>query len=198
MTCEAGELFTAARRGDRKAWSRLLEKYLPLIRTISRGYRLNDADVEDVGQTVCLRLVEHIHRIRTPEALPAWIATSTRRESLRLVRHRSRTIPTERCADASSGHTSDNHQELDANLLNLELGRVLDKGLSQLPAHQRELLMLLSNGRSRSYREIGEILAMPIGSIGPTRSRGLARLKATSALHDYLADAGGAQRQRSA
>jgi RNA polymerase sigma factor (sigma-70 family) len=198
VTSEAGELFRAARRGDRKAWSRLLEKYLPLIRAISRGYRLNDADVEDVGQTVCLRLVEHIHRIRTPEALPAWIATSTRRESLRLVRHRSRTIPTEHCDGASSGDTSDNHQDLDANLLNLELAQVLDKGLSQLPAHQRELLMLLSNGRSRSYREIGEILAMPIGSIGPTRSRGLARLKATSALHDYLADAGGAQRQRSA
>jgi RNA polymerase sigma factor (sigma-70 family) len=193
-----GDVFRSARRGDRQAWSELLERYLPLIGAIARGYRLNNADVEDVSQTVCLRLVEHVHRIRRPSALPAWIATAARRESLRLARHRGRVVPFEHLDDVSSGAAPDGHQEIDANLLNLELGRVLDKSLNQLPANQRELLMLLADEQSYSYREIGEILEIPLGSIGPTRSRGLARIRATSALHDYLADADGAQRLRSA
>jgi RNA polymerase sigma factor (sigma-70 family) len=193
---EVGELFRSARCGDRRAWRELLEKYLPLIGAIARGYRLNNADIEDVSQTVCLRLVEHLHRIRRAEALPAWIATAARRESLRLARHRGRIVPIE-CPDNISGSDApDGHRDVDANLLNLELGRVLCEGLSQLPANQRELLILLSDEQSYSYREIGEILAMPIGSIGPTRSRGLARIKATPAVHDYLAD--GARQRRSA
>jgi RNA polymerase sigma factor (sigma-70 family) len=193
-----GDVFRSARRGDRKAWGELLERYLPLIGAIARGYRLNNADVEDVSQTVCLRLVEHIHRIRRPSALPAWIATAARRESLRLARHRGRVVPFEHLDDVSGGAASDGQQEIDANLLNLELGHVLDKSLNQLPANQRELLMLLSGEQSYSYREIGEILEIPLGSIGPTRSRGLARIRATSELHDYLADADDAQRLRSA
>jgi RNA polymerase sigma factor (sigma-70 family) len=195
---EVGELFRSARCGDRKAWSELLERYLPLIGAIARGYRLNNADIEDVSQTVCLRLVEHVHRIRRPDALPAWIATAARRESLRLACHRSRVVPVEHLDDISSSHAPECHQDIDANLLNLELGRVLCDGLSQLPANQRELLMLLSDEQLYSYREIGKILAMPVGSIGPTRSRGLAGIKATAAVHDYLADADGAPRLRSA
>lgn len=195
-----GELFKSVRRGDRTAWSELLERYLPLVRAIAHGYRLNNADVDDVSQTVCLRLVEHVHRIRKPDALPGWIATAARRECLRLVRHCSRVIPIEHLDDAGSSDVSDNHRDIDANLLDLELAWVLYTGLNQLPANQRELLLLLSHEQPRSYREIGEMLAMPIGSIGPTRSRGLARLKATPALHDYVADAdaGSAQRRRSA
>ena len=87
---------------------------------------------------------------------------------------------------------------LTRTLLSLELGRVLCEGLSQLPANQRELLMLLSDEQLYSYREIGEILAMPVGSIGPTRSRALTKLRESATIHDYFVDADGAQRQQPA
>jgi RNA polymerase sigma factor (sigma-70 family) len=192
------ELVARARRGERTAWSTLLERYLPLIQAVARGYRLNDADVEDVGQTVCLRLIENLGRIRQPAALPAWITTTARRESLRLTRNNRRTIPVDPLIEAKHNNIADDHSDPDANLLRAEQAQALGEGLAYLPRTQRNLLLLLADDQPRSYREIGQLLAMPVGSIGPTRARGVARLRATPAIHDYFAASTGSPHQRSA
>ena len=64
------DLVAGARRGERWAWDALVERYRPLVRAVASGYRLNGRDVEDVDQTVWLRLVENLDRIREPRALP--------------------------------------------------------------------------------------------------------------------------------
>jgi RNA polymerase sigma factor (sigma-70 family) len=171
------ELVARARDGERRALSTLLERYLPLTRAVARGYRLNDADIEDVGQTVCLRLIEHLDRIREAGALPAWVNTTARHESLRLARSHRRTIPVDPLNEAKRDTITDDHNDLDANLLRAEQARALRDGLAHLPQRQRDLLLLLMDDQPRSYREIGQLLAMPIGSIGPTRARGVARLR---------------------
>ena len=52
-------------------------RYLPLMLSVVRRHRLQDAKAEDVAQTVWLRLVEHLGDIREPRALPGWIVTTT-------------------------------------------------------------------------------------------------------------------------
>jgi DNA-directed RNA polymerase specialized sigma24 family protein len=47
--------------------------------------------------------------------------------------------------------------------------------VDRLPPRSRRLLELLL-AEQRSYKDVSEILAMPIGSIGPTRERVLRRL----------------------
>ena len=74
------------RNGDKQAWDALVERYAPLIWSICRRHRLGRADADDVGQSVWLRLVDQLDRVRDPAALPGWIATTTRRECLRLLR----------------------------------------------------------------------------------------------------------------
>src|SRR5215831_14280817 len=73
------DLVTGARGGDRQAWDALVERYAPLIWSICRQYRLGRADADDVGQSVWLRLVDHLDQIREPTALPGWLTTTTRR-----------------------------------------------------------------------------------------------------------------------
>src|SRR5215472_1547569 len=80
------DLVAGARDGDVQAWDALIERYAPLIWSICRRYRLSRADVDDVRQSVWLHLVDHLDKIREPAALPGWIATTTRRECVRLVR----------------------------------------------------------------------------------------------------------------
>jgi DNA-directed RNA polymerase specialized sigma24 family protein len=56
-----------------------------------------------------------------------------------------------------------------------------------LPDHSQQLLGLLAASPRLSYQEIGARLGMPVGSIGPTRARLLARLRTTltdADLHD--------------
>ena len=73
-------LVIRARHGDQRAWDTLVERYAPLVWSICRSYRLSRADTDDVGQTVWLRLVAHLDRLRDPAALTSWITTTTRRE----------------------------------------------------------------------------------------------------------------------
>ena len=57
--------------------------------TICTRYRLSNHDIEDVGQNVWLLLVEQLGRLREPAALPGWLATTTIRECLRVMRRSS-------------------------------------------------------------------------------------------------------------
>ena len=79
------ELVTRARNGDKRSWDALVERYAPLIWSICRRYRLGDADAKDVGQAVWLQLAGQLGRIRDPAALPGWLATTTRRECIRIL-----------------------------------------------------------------------------------------------------------------
>ena len=79
-------LVTRARNGERQAWDALVERYAPLIWSICRRYRLEAADAEDAAQTVWLKLVDQLDKIRDPAALPGWLATTTRRECSRILR----------------------------------------------------------------------------------------------------------------
>lgn len=82
------ELVTRARDGDRQAWDALVNRHAPLIWAICRRYWLDRADAEDVGQSVWLRLPEQPEKIRDRAALAGWLATTARRECIRVVHTR--------------------------------------------------------------------------------------------------------------
>ena len=63
-----------------------MDRFSGLVWATARAHRLSSADAADVVQTTWLRLVENLDRIREPEALGGWLATTARRECLRLLR----------------------------------------------------------------------------------------------------------------
>jgi DNA-directed RNA polymerase specialized sigma24 family protein len=76
--------------GEQAAWDALVDRFGPTVWAIARAHRLNPSDAADVSQTTWLRLVENLHRIEQPERVGAWLATTARRESLRVLRLASR------------------------------------------------------------------------------------------------------------
>jgi RNA polymerase sigma factor (sigma-70 family) len=185
QTVGVGELVAAASRGDQSAWTALVERYLPLVYSIVRRYRLSDKDAEDVSQTVWLRLVEHLDAIREPKALPGWIATTTRHEVLAVLGAKRRTDP----MDPTGNWLLDvqgNFVDVDDELLRAEAATALRMGLAELEPEQRTLLLLLVKDPPMSYSDISRITGMPVGSIGPTRARCLKKLRATSSVQAFL------------
>lgn len=176
------DLLEAAVRRDELAWNVLVSRYAALVKSVARSYRLNVRDAEDVNQTVWLRLVEHVGEIRTPEALPKWIVTTTRHESLRVIRARARMSLVDRVVDTADEAADTAETEL----LRAERDQAVRDGLAELEPKRRELLELLSTDPPISYRDISRRLGMPVGSIGPSRARSLARLGATQAMRAYL------------
>jgi RNA polymerase sigma factor (sigma-70 family) len=170
------DVVARASSGDASAWDLIVDEYIGLVWSIARGFGLGEADCADAVQTTWLRLVEHLDRIQDPCRVGAWLATTTRRECLRLVAYAKRVAP---ARDEEVFERPDiSLRELDARLLDAEQSLQMNIALAQLPPRWRELLLLLVADPAPSYEEISQQLMMPIGSIGPTRGRALRRLRA--------------------
>ena len=170
---ELERLVSAAATGSGAAWTALVERFTARVRAVARAHRLAAHDADDVAQTTWLRLLEHIGEIRDARAVGAWLETTARRESLRKLGAARRERPTE---DEQIG--LEPVAPLDeARLVESERRAALTRSLERLPSRQRRLLGMLVDESEPSYLEISRALDMPVGSIGPTRVRALARLR---------------------
>lgn len=170
-----GELVRAAGRGDRDAWDALVKRYEGLVWSIARGHRLDNAAAADVTQTAWLRLVENLDRLRDPDRVGAWLAATTRNECLRVLRLSGRQLPTD--FDAEPEPVPGDADPVDARVLAGERNEELWKAFAAISERCQVLLRMLIADPPPSYEEIGAILDMPVGSIGPTRARCLEHLR---------------------
>jgi RNA polymerase sigma factor (sigma-70 family) len=161
--------------GDPAAWDQLVEGFSGLVWSVVRGHGLYGAEAADISQTVWLRFVEHLHRLRQPERAGAWLATTARHECLRVLRRRGRSIPVADVPEQLDGATD---ADPGAILLTAEDHELLMVALAELSAPCQGLLRLLIADPPLSYDDISAVLDMPKGSIGPTRQRCLSRLRA--------------------
>ena len=175
------DLVTRARSGDQQAWDALVERYAPLIWSICRRHRLDGADAADVGQSVWLYLVDHLGSIRDPAALPGWLATTARRECGRVLDAARRAPATGYLLDAD---TLPDKQAMTAEheLLAAERHATLRQAFLELPQDCQQLMALLIADPPVPYAEISARLGIPVGSIGPTRRRCLAKLRQSPAI----------------
>ncbi len=169
---DVGELLRRVIEGDQRAWDELVGRFGGLVWSIARGYRLG-ALTDDVVQTVWLRLAESCDRIRDPERLAAWLATTTRNEALRVATKQARTVSVGDVAERADASVS----SLDEIVTDDDTLRHVLRGFAQLPAKDQELLRLLCTVPPLDYATISEMIGRPIGSIGPSRDRALAKLK---------------------
>ena len=170
------DLVTRARNGDELAWDALVERYAPLIWSVCRSYRLARPDAEDVAQGVWLYLVGRLDGIRDPDALPAWLVTTTRRECIRVRRASQRSCPAGHVLDAEDA-PDDHGVTAEQELLATERHAALREALARLPRGCRQLITLLIADPPVPYTEISARLGISVGSIGPSRARCLERLR---------------------
>jgi RNA polymerase sigma factor (sigma-70 family) len=171
---DTAELVQCAATGDELAWRRLIDEFEPLLRHVSSTYRLGEAEAADARATAWLKLVERIGSLRDSGAVPGWLVTTLRRECLARARARSR----ERAVADFAGVDEPVHiVDFDRWLVGADRRRMLYTALKELSEPHRQLLAMLFADQPPSYAEISASLAVPIGSIGPTRRRLLDKLR---------------------
>jgi len=175
------DLVIRVRNGDQLAWDALVERYAPLIWSICRRYRLGGADAEDVGQSVWVHLVDQLDRLRDPAALPGWLATTTRRECVRVLRA-ARGADTARQVLDDENIPEERVVTAEQELLVAERHAALRSAFAELQPPCRQLLAMLISDPPCSYSQISETLGIPMGSIGPRRARCLERLRRSDTL----------------
>jgi RNA polymerase sigma factor (sigma-70 family) len=171
------DLVARARDGDKQAWDALVERYSPLVWSICRGYRLGRADAEDVSQSVWLRLVEQLARIRDPATLAGWLATTTRRECGRVLRAAARGPWAARYVLDADMIPDLQAQAAEQDLLAAERHAALHEAFGQLSPSGQQLIAMLIEDPPLSYAQIGARLGIAVGSIGPIRARCLDKLR---------------------
>jgi RNA polymerase sigma factor (sigma-70 family) len=171
-------LVRAGGGGDAIALTSLVARFDRSLRRVARSYGLSAWDTDDVIQATWLQFMRHGRELREPAAVSGWLATTVRRQSLRVLQRHVR----EDLTDDPAGGECSGHAEPHQELLAAERRAVLQRALSELPRRQRELMTVLTNNPELSYEEVGRRLSMPIGSIGPTRVRSLERLRRSGEL----------------
>ena len=171
---DTAELVRRAAAGDELAWRQLIDGLGPLLRRVSSAYRLGEAEAADAVATAWLKLVENIGSLRDGSAVPGWLITTLRRECLARARARSHEWSV---ADFAGVDEPVDVVDFDRWLLHTDRQRMVHRAPMELSERQRQLIGMLVADPTPSYAAISAHLAMPIGSIGPTRGRLLDKLR---------------------
>jgi RNA polymerase sigma factor (sigma-70 family) len=174
LASRAATLFIAYRAGDEAKMAELVALLTPILWHTVRAQRVDRASAEDVVQTSWLTLVRSAATISDPQAVLQWLIVSARREAWRVVKRDDRVEPKEFDADELVAPDGDLPE---AVTVRNDGAALLWRHLGELPERCRELLRVIAFADRPDYADVAKALGMPIGSIGPTRGRCLAKLR---------------------
>lgn len=160
--------------GDPAGLDDLVALMTPVLWHVVRAYRLPQEAAEDVVQTTWLALVRRRTSISDPAAVGGWLTTTARRESWRVAKAGQHVAP---AADEElAARLPADRSAEDLAVENDGRDRIW-AAVEGLPDRCRRLLRVVAFERRPDYQSLASDLDMPVGSIGPTRGRCLAKLR---------------------
>jgi RNA polymerase sigma factor (sigma-70 family) len=175
----AANAFRSYLEGDPESMGELIDLLTPLLWHVARGQRLDQATAEDVVQTAWMRLVEHAERLDDAQSVMKWLVVTVRRESWRLVKQqRSTDLGLDESGSADDNAYGMNAPGPESAAVAGDEQRRLWSCIARLPQRCQALLRVIAFAERPDYATLAQALGMPVGSIGPTRGRCLAKLRA--------------------
>ncbi|MGH3972132.1 MAG: RNA polymerase sigma factor [Pseudonocardiaceae bacterium] len=168
------DLLSRASDGDPVAWEELLRRYGELVSMTVRSFQLQDADALDAVQMTWLRLAENVHRVQFPDRLGGWLATTARRECLRILR-RAHSAPN--LCHPAPDTVADHAMGPEQRVIDADARQTLWKIVAELSPRHRGVLRALFTDHPLPYAEFARAADIPPGGIGPTRARALRQLE---------------------
>jgi RNA polymerase sigma factor (sigma-70 family) len=174
LAAHAAGLFARFRAGEEARFAELVELVTPILWHTARAQRLDRGAAEDVVQSSWLALIRSAESIIDPQAILQWLIVTTRRDAWRSAKRNDRVEPREIEPDDAASPPQDLPEE---QVLRSDGSDRLWQHIAQLPERCQALLRVIAFADRPDYSSVAEALGMPIGSIGPTRGRCLARLR---------------------
>jgi RNA polymerase sigma factor (sigma-70 family) len=174
---QAAAAFEEYRSGRSEAMDGLVDSTTSLLWHTARAQGLTQQQAEDAVQTTWLLLVQHASSITEPRGVLKWLLTTVRRESWAAARRARREDARDDLTDIAPELPA---EELDPEgmVVRGQDQHVLWRHFKTLPDRCQRLLRVVALAERPDYAQVAEALAMPVGSIGPTRGRCLAKLRA--------------------
>ena len=171
---QATRCFTRWTEGDPAGLDDLVRVMTPVLWHVVRAYRLPQDVAEDVIQTTWLTLVRRHESIADPVAVGGWLTTTARREAWRVGKTLARVTPTD---DEEMAPRLAVQRSAEATVVESDDRLRLWAAVDTLPERCHRLLRVVAFENRPDYARLADDLGMPVGSIGPTRGRCLAKLR---------------------
>jgi RNA polymerase sigma factor (sigma-70 family) len=170
----ASGAFIAWRSGDAGAMDELVATMTPVLWHVVRAYGHDRQSAEDVIQATWLGFVRSHQTIKDPQAVASWLITSARRGAAAHARTARRALPVE----DETLHTVLPHADSAEALAVLDdQAARLWSAVASVDERCRKLLRVVAFMDRPDYQSLSQDLDMPVGSIGPTRARCLAKVR---------------------
>lgn len=166
--------FTAWRAGDAAAVDDLVSAMTPVLWQVVRAYGHDREAAEDVIQTTWLGFMRLHPTIADPQAVASWLITSARRGAAAHARTARRAAPVE--DEALAAALLDEVSAETVAVLDDEAARLWE-AVAAVDERCRRLLRVIAFMDRPDYQSLSQELDMPLGSIGPTRARCLAKVR---------------------
>lgn len=162
MNPEISRLVSAAREGDRQAFTELVALHQKVAASVAYGILSDTHLAADAVQEAYVKAWRNLHGLREDSRFPSWFLQIVRSRSLDLLRHRKRKAPESVEIDENLDASDDlGPSEVLEQKERAEQIRYL---LEELPLEYRELL-LLKHDQNRTYREIAHLLGTSVKSV---------------------------------
>ena len=170
-------LVDAAAGGSREAFDELVLRYQGQVLNLVRAMTAGDADADDLAQEAFLRAWRSIRTFRSDSTFRTWLFGI----ALNVVRtHRGKRSKLRQIFPAPNRDDDDDPVEsasVDDGIEGpLAMREVIDRALATLPEEMREAVVL-RDVQGLEYREIGEALGVPIGTVESRIFRARQRLR---------------------
>lgn len=169
------EIAARVQQGDIKSFDLLLERYEKKIMRYARKFLSNSEDAKDTVQEVFIKAYVNLRSFDTRGRFSPWLYRIAHNEFINAIRKKK----TEKVfffdLDVFFPHLAAS-EKADGNINSQDLRKILNESLEKLPAKYREPLILYYF-EDMDYKEIAEILHVPISTVGVRLKRGKAMLK---------------------
>jgi DNA-directed RNA polymerase specialized sigma24 family protein len=112
--------------------------------------------------------------VQFPEKLGGWLATTARRECLRILRQ-AKSAPD--ITNMTPETVADPSVNLEQRVVEADTARTLWNLVAELSPRRKTLLRALFTDSACSYAEVARTVEIPLGAMGPTRARALQQLR---------------------
>ncbi len=158
------ELANLAQKGDTEAFGVLVERYEIKLLRYGRKFLSSNDDIQDIVQNVFLRAYQNINSFDSLQRFSPWIYRIAHNAFVNSLRTKSRSLLSFVDFDTFTSHpvyeptqVSEREQE--------EMKNMVEVGLAQLSSKYREVL-ILHYLEDMSYKDIGDVLQIPVGTVG--------------------------------
>lgn len=165
--------------GESDAFGELVERYQEKLMRYARKFLLDPDDAKDIVQDIFIKAYENIQSFDASRRFSPWVYRIAHNEFVNALKKRaSRRIVFAFDIDTLFPHLSA-PDTADSAALERDLRSTLERFLDKIDAKYREALVLYYL-EGMDYKEISEILQVPVSTVGVRLARGRAALQKAS------------------